>query len=154
MRGSLLAYRNVIIAFAFVTLPGCPAGGGGGGNDFVNFDASLNGAQEVPPVDTAATGSGNFTLDADAGIMVYSVSFSGLSGPVTSAHFHAGAVGVSGGIIVDLSDEFVGDDDGFVQGAAAFSDSEIAQLQAGNVYINLHTEANPDGEIRGQLIGE
>lgn len=142
----------LIGSLALAALASCNGNGGANGEDrFRSYTATLSGDQEVPPVDTEATGTGSFTLDVDARVMVVAVSFSGLSGPITAAHFHVAPPGASGGVIIDLTEDFAGDDDGFVQGAVTFTAAQIADLDAGNVYINLHTETNPDGEIRGQL---
>jgi len=128
--------------------------GMGNGDTTRSFDATLTGDQEVPAVDTEGTGTGDFMLDEQSGVMSYSVMFAGLSGPVTAAHFHEAPPGENGGIIIDLTGDFTGDDDGFVQGTATFTEAQIAALGDGNVYINLHTEENPGGEIRGQLVEE
>ncbi|MBK0403768.1 CHRD domain-containing protein [Adhaeribacter sp. BT258] len=111
------------------------------------FIALLNGLQEVPPVATTATGIGTFLLSQDRSKIKVHVIFEGLSGAVTGAHLHTGAIGVSGPVVLNLTtmvsgNEIVGEGD-----PTPF----LAALLAGTVYINIHTAANPNGEIRGQL---
>lgn len=106
----------LLLSLMLTAIASCAGGGGGGDGQgqFRSYTATLSGDQEVPPVDTDASGTGSFTLDVNARVMVIAVNFSGLSGPITAAHFHVAPPGESGGVIIDLSDDFVGDDDGFV----------------------------------------
>ena len=113
--------------------------------------ASLNGAQETPAVTTNATGLGSFTLSQSFDKLRFRVAFAGLSGPVTGAHFHSGAVGVSGPVVVPL-DAFVTGN--VLEGEIVPTQAFLASLALGEIYINLHTAANPGGEIRGQLAFE
>ena len=119
--------------------------------------ASLNGAQEVPPVATAATGQGWVVISTDLTTITYYVSYSGLSGAAAAAHIHTGAVGVNGGIILPLvvgpspmtgiltASNFT------ASGSVTDFAGAVAAIAAGTTYINIHTAANPGGEIRGQL---
>ncbi|MFC5271746.1 CHRD domain-containing protein [Adhaeribacter terreus] len=111
------------------------------------FIALLNGLQEVPPVVTTANGIGTFMLSQDQSKIRFHVIFEGLSGAVSAAHLHMGAIGVAGPIVLTLTtmvsgNEIIGEGD-----PTPF----LADLLAGNIYINIHTAANPNGEIRGQL---
>jgi hypothetical protein len=121
------------------------------------YFADLNGAQENPPVATAATGTGIAVISADASTITYLVTHTGLSGTVNAAHIHTGAVGANGGVILPLTagpSPMTG-----VLTAADFSASgsvttfaqAVAAIRAGTTYFNLHTSANPGGEIRGQI---
>jgi hypothetical protein len=128
------------------------------GADLAHREVVLNGANEVPPVVTAGSGTGWVTITADNATITYHVQYSGLSGPATAAHIHTGAAGVAGGVILPLA---VGPSpmDGTLT-AANFSASgaittyaeAVAAIKAGNTYINVHTAANPGGEIRGQIL--
>ena len=115
------------------------------------FSAKLTGAQENPAVTSSATGTGSFVL-TDAGL-VFTVTMEGLE--FTSAHFHNAAVGVNGGVVRTITNDFAGKT---ASGVWRSTDSEpltdalIADLLAGNIYINIHTTANRGGEIRGQVI--
>ncbi len=124
------------------------------------FGGPLDGAQEVPAVVTAATGEGTVVISADESTIWYVVEYSGLSGPVIAAHIHDGAAGVAGGVILPLSGSaspMVG-----TLTAADFSASgtittfaeAIDALQTGGAYFNVHTAANPGGEIRGQIVAK
>ena len=121
------------------------------------YFADLNGAQENPTVATAATGKGTVVISADGSTITYLVTYSGLSGTVNAAHIHTGAVGANGGVILPLTasaSPMVG-----TLTAANFSASgsvttfaqAVAAIRAGTTYFNLHTAANPGGEIRGQI---
>lgn len=129
--------------------------------------ATLGGDQEVPPVDTAATGTATVTIDtaaASGSQLCYDVTSTALEGGVVvGAHIHEGAVGVNGPVVVTL--QAVIDGDGTGTGCAtdaeidfaAAGDADIATLLADiaanpqNYYVNVHTEGIPSGEIRGQL---
>lgn len=112
------------------------------------YSASLSGDQEVPAVVTDAFGVGVFNLAKSGYKLQVKVVVSGLSGPITGAHFHNAAMGMNGGVVQDLS-SFV---DGNVITATVDPAAYIDEIRAGNIYINVHTDANPGGEIRGQLI--
>ena len=134
---------------------GCPGTGGNGGDGVVDgseFEARLDGEQEVPAVDTDASGVGGLTLSEDETEITYLFTASGLSGPVTGAHFHLGAPGVDGDIVIDLSaDVSQADDEVVIEGGAAADAAFVTALRAGDIYVNIHTDLNPGGEIRGQL---
>ncbi|HEX8425611.1 CHRD domain-containing protein [Hymenobacter sp.] len=115
------------------------------------YITSLNGSQEVPPVTTNAFGVGIFTLSQDRTKLKFQATATGLSGTITMAHFHAGAFGAVGPPVIDLLPFVSGNTvSGEITPNAAF----LTALEAGNIYINLHTAANPNGEIRGQLFSE
>jgi hypothetical protein len=77
-------------------------------------------------------------------------SYSGLSGPVTVAHFHGpAAAGKNAGIAVGISN---GNLPASFEGSATLTDAQAADLAAGRWYLNLHTAAYPAGEIRGQVV--
>ena len=118
----------------------------------IRFTATLNGAAEVPPIDTDGEGEAEFTLNAAQTEIEYSISASGLSGRATKAHFHEGAADVAGPIVIDLGADIV-DVAGEVtiEGSAAVDADFVAALLAGDIYVNVHTALNANGEIRGQL---
>ena len=106
---------------------------------------ALSGANEVPPVKTSASGSGTITV-ADDGAVSGSVSATGVAG--TAAHIHEGAAGANGPVIVPLTK----DGDSYkVPAGAKLTAAQLASFKAGNLYVNVHSAANPNGEIRGQL---
>ena len=112
---------------------------------------NLNGAQEVPAVATSGTGLGVFTLSQSQEKLRFRVVLSGLSSPITAAHFHTGAAGVVGPVVVDLL-PYLGNNviEGEIVPTAAF----LASLLKGEIYINVHTTSNPSGEIRAQVLPE
>lgn len=114
----------------------------------VGFTAKLSGAQETPPVTTTATGVGFFNLSQDLTSIKIHAIFEGLSGPVTGAHLHTGAMGVAGPVVLDLGPMLTGNRISGTANPATY----LIPLLSGNVYINIHTAANPGGEIRGQLV--
>jgi hypothetical protein len=144
---------------------GCamPPDGDGNTNDNdgepVVFGADLTADQEPDPVDSNGSGSGSFTLNAERTQLEFDVMASGLSGPVIGAHFHVGPPGVSGGIVFNLG-PFVVETAGTVLlvGTTTLADWDLADpveaLLDGEIYVNLHTDLGPAGELRGQLIPE
>ena len=114
------------------------------------YRAKINGLQEVPAVITTALGEGVFNLSLDKKKLMYFVSADGLSGAIMGAHLHIGAIGMNGGVAVDLTSGIVGNAIVGVVDVSAVS-GFTTDLEAGNVYINIHTTANMNGEIRGQL---
>ena len=88
------------------------------------------------------------TLDTATRQLVYTVTFQGLTGPATMAHFHGpAAAGVNAGIVVKLGDHPTSP----IKGSAQLTEAQAADLEAGKWYANVHTAAHPSGEIRGQL---
>jgi CHRD domain len=110
------------------------------------FTAELTGASEVPPVETQAKGSAEVTLDTEAKTVMWKVTTEGLSGEPTGAHIHGPAAeGETADPVIDLSASLA-------DGTSEITDEQIAELEGGKYYVNVHTDANPDGEIRGQLM--
>ena len=118
-------------------------------SDF-RYTASLDGTQEVPSVMTDAEGLGIFNLSKSGYKLEIKVVVSGLSGPITGAHLHNAAAGSNGGVVENLTTSVLGN----VITANVDPTAYLAELRAGNIYLNIHTLANPDGEIRGQLVLE
>ena len=119
------------------------------------YKAALNGGSEVPPTTSTGTGTATVTYDASTKTVTWQGSFSGLSGPATAAHIHGPAEpGKNAGVIVPLSQKDVPFTSPF-QGTATLTDDKAAALAAaltgGQAYVNIHTAANPGGEVRGQL---
>jgi hypothetical protein len=133
-------------------------GGNGGGDGAEHtFTAELTGDQEVPPVATNATGSGTFVLNAEGTELSFDVSITaGLSGPVTVAHFHESPVGVSGGVVFEITAFVEQNPDGTVSASGLWElgSGDVEALLAGDIYVNFHTDLHPAGEVRGQLIEE
>ncbi|MFK7852815.1 MAG: CHRD domain-containing protein [Granulosicoccus sp.] len=119
-----------------------------------NFVIPLSGEQEAPPVGSeTAMGEGNLNIDRAAGTIEGSVSVSGLTGAATMAHIHQAFAGINGDVLFALT----GNEDGSlwsVPDGTVLDAGQLAALAEGALYINVHTEANPGGEVRGQIIPE
>ena len=117
--------------------------------DTVTFHATLNGASEVPPKNSPGTGEATATLNTATKQLDYTITYSGLSGPATMAHFHGpAAAGANAGVQVPLGNNPTSP----IKGEAKLTDAQVADLMAGKWYVNVHTAANPGGEIRGQVM--
>ena len=106
----------------------------------------LTGAQEVPPVTTAALGSGQITVLSDRSVSGR-VTISNMA--ATAAHIHEAAPGKNGPVIIPLTK--TSDDIWSVPADAKLTASQYADYVAGNLYVNVHSAAHPGGEIRGQI---
>src|SRR5262249_61731767 len=98
----------------------------------VNLKADLKGASEVPPVDSKGAGSVSATYDTATKKLSWKGSVSGLSGPATAAHFHAGEAGKNGAVVVPIA----GAENGSFEGSAALTGGQAADLLAGKWYGN------------------
>jgi len=128
------------------------------------FTATMSGNNEVPPVDTTATGETVFRSSANDTTIKYKVNVTGFS-DATGAHIHMAKSGANGDVVVDLLKDSkknptklgmairgnITDSDltGPMQGKTV-SDL-ISAINSGDTYVNVHTPTNPDGEIRGQI---
>jgi hypothetical protein len=114
----------------------------------LTMKASLDGASEVPANTTAGKGSADVTFDTASKMLTWKVSYSGLTGAATAGHFHGPAEpGKNAGVAVPLSNVASSP----IEGSATLTDAQAADLTAGKYYVNIHTAANPGGEIRGQV---
>ena len=136
-----------MVGLAFVVLIGCTAMGGSSANT-VGVSASLSAAAEVPPNASSATGSLQGSYNKDTKLLSWKLVYSGLSGPATMAHFHGPAMsGQNAGVVVPLTNPASA-----VESSATLTEAQANDLLAGKWYINVHTAANPGGEIRGQVM--
>jgi hypothetical protein len=106
----------------------------------------LSGDAEVPPVSTAASGTGSITVAADKSVSGM-VMTSGIAGSM--AHIHMAAAGKNGGVIIPLTS--MGDGHWEVKAGAKLTDAQYEAFKAGELYINVHSAAHPGGEIRAQI---
>jgi hypothetical protein len=110
--------------------------------------ATLDGKTQVPPNASAATGSADIDYDPASKKLSWKLTYSGLSGPATAAHFHGPAeAGKNAGVAVAIPNATSSP----AEGSATLTDAQAADLMAGKYYVNVHTAANPGGEIRGQV---
>jgi hypothetical protein len=112
----------------------------------------MSGAEEVPPVATPGTGLGTLTVDTVSGSISGTVTFSGLTSPTTAGHIHAGAVGVNGPVIIPLVGGVGVTAGTMLLPNAVLLPDQLAALMTNGLYINIHTTANLNGEIRGQIL--
>jgi hypothetical protein len=114
----------------------------------IKLKANLSAANEVPPNDSKAAGTAEATFDTATKILSWTVIYSGLSGPAACAHFHGpGEAGKIAGIVLPFASPVSP-----INGSQTISDAQAADLLAGKWYVNVHTSANPGGEIRGQML--
>ncbi|HLJ06498.1 MAG TPA: CHRD domain-containing protein [Acetobacteraceae bacterium] len=114
----------------------------------IDFKATMSGKQEVPP--TASSGSGDVlaTLDTKTKQLNYTMTYMGLTGPATAAHFHGpAAAGANAGVVVPIGMPPANP----ATGTVTLTDAQIKDLEAGKWYANVHTAQNKGGEIRGQM---
>ena len=115
----------------------------------LHFAAALKGADEVPPHAVDGKGAVTASLDTASKVFSYKATYSGLTGPATMAHFHGPAApGANAGVQVPVPMSALASP---MTGTATLTDAQAADLEAGKWYFNIHTAANPGGEIRGQL---
>lgn len=113
----------------------------------VAIEASLSAANEVPPNSSGGIGTLEASLDQETNVLNYTVTYAGMSGPVKAGHFHGpAAAGSNAGVVLP----FIGGVESPVKGTALLTPAQATDLLASKWYVNLHTAANPGGEIRGQ----
>jgi len=117
----------------------------GGGGEKV----SLTGSNEVPPVQSAASGTGTVAVNSDKTVKV-DIKVSGMT--PTAAHIHEGAPGANGPVLVPLVKK--GDNEFVAAEGAKLTDAQYEAYKAGKTYVNVHSEAHKGGEIRAQLKGQ
>ena len=105
-------------------------------------------ANQVPPVNAGATGSADLTYDTVTRVVTWNITHSGLTAPATAAHFHGPATALQNAPVIvtftpPLTSPFMG--------MATLTPDQATQFLAGSWYINIHTPANPGGELRGQV---
>jgi hypothetical protein len=116
--------------------------------EIVKLKADLKATDEVPPNDSNATGMLEATYDSSSKQLSYTADYSGLTGNATMAHFHGPAdPGKNAPIVVPVQGSVASP----IKGTATLTDAQAAELLAGKLYFNVHTEKNKGGEIRGQV---
>ncbi len=116
------------------------------------FMVALTGAQLVPPVQTTGSGTADLSYDPATRMLTWSVGYSGLTGLATMAHFHGPAAeGKNGPVAIWLTKK--GEPvESPIKGEVTLTPEQAEQFKAGEWYINVHTQAHPGGEIRGQVV--
>jgi hypothetical protein len=139
MKWSQLSSKAAYLVLA-AALMGCAGMGGSG-----SVPVRMTGAEEVPPVATSASGTGQVTVNEDRSV---SGSFKTQGGTFTAAHIHEGAAGQNGPVIIPLAragDEWI------VPAGAKLTEPQHAAYKAGRLYVNFHSAQHKGGEIRAQI---
>ncbi len=127
-------------ALSAITIPAVLA-------ETMTYKADLNASEEVPATTSKGSGAATVTFDPASKVLTWKVTYSGLTGPATAAHIHGPAApGKKAGVAIPFEKV-----DSPIEGSAKLTDQQIADLKAGQLYINIHTAANKAGEIRGQV---
>jgi Cu/Zn superoxide dismutase len=115
--------------------------------ELVKLQAELKGSNEVPPNMSSGSGKAEAAFDSDTKVLTYTVTYANLTGPALGAHFHGpGESGKNAGIALPFKSA-----QSPIQGSATLTETQAADLLAGKWYANIHTAANPGGELRGQM---
>ena len=118
----------------------------------VSFKVTLGGAEEIPPLQAAGSGVAEFDYDPASRVVKWVITHNGLSGPAMMAHLHGPAQrGEKGPVVMWLSKQG-SPADSPITGQATLTPEQAEQFVAGRWYVNIHTQANPGGEVRGQVI--
>jgi hypothetical protein len=139
------AFRTAVAvsALTFVAL--------GARAETVKLHATLKTAWEVPAKDGPGNGTLTASFDTATDILTYHVEFSDLTGPATAAHFHGPATETTAAKPQIMVAKPITSP---VDGTATLTADQAADLLAGKYYFNVHTAANPGGEIRGQVLAD
>jgi hypothetical protein len=116
--------------------------------EVINMTADLSGAAEVPANDSAGTGKVEATYDTETMMFTWTITYEGLTGEATAAHFHGpAAADATAGPVVPIEGALASP----IEGSATLTEEQATQLQDGMWYFNVHTAQYPDGELRGQV---
>ncbi len=119
----------------------------------LQFEAFLDGLQETPPNASPGYGSAMLTLNDVTGAWTLTGTFDSLISTTNAAHIHGPAApGASAAVIAPLTYS-IGVTSGTLSGSGTFTAPQMADLQNGLYYVNLHTQLFPGGEVRGQFAG-
>lgn len=152
-------YRDGPVVAMFLALAGLLAACGDSPNDagsqpdptlnLAAYFTALSGAQENPPVLTVSEGNANFIVNVSSGQITGSVSTTDLTANV--AHIHTGEPGINGPIIIPLTQTAAGSGVWTVPPNTTLSSAQLTALNAGGLYVNVHSDLYPGGQIRGQI---
>lgn len=115
------------------------------------FEANLDNVQEGGSVASTATGHGTVLLNDAMDQITVDESWTGLTAPATASHIHTGAAGTNGPVTFPFSGVPSATAGSIPEQIFAINATQLANLQAGDMYFNIHTPNYPGGEIRGQI---
>ena len=116
----------------------------------IEMTAMLSGANEVPPIESPASGSAVITFDTATRKLTWQIEFKDLTAALRAAHFHAApSPTLNGGVVVGIA---MAGATSPLTGSTDLTPDQAAGLLAGHWYINIHTASHPPGEIRGQVV--
>lgn len=114
----------------------------------VVLHGTFSSAAGVPAKTTDGKGTVTASIDTVTKMLTYKVDYSGLTGPATAAHFHGPAApGANAGVLVPIAPPLASP----ISGTATLTDAQMADMLDGKTYANIHTAANPGGEVRAQM---
>ena len=152
-------FGNKIVGAALLCLTallsGCNSGSNDSGNpppapiNLASFVTQLSGAQENPPVLTAAAGNATFVVDVNSGQITGELITSDVT--VNAAHIHTGDAGINGPVIIGLTQTAAGSGTWAVPPNTTLTAAQLTALRAGGLYANVHSDLYPGGQIRGQI---
>jgi len=117
-----------------------------------NYSLTMNGKSETPPNMSKGTGKGTVKFDDVTKELSWNIKYMGLTGDATAAHFHGPAKpGAAAGVVVPIGPKGTAPISPII-GSATLTDDQAKMLTDGMLYFNVHTAANPGGEIRGQVV--
>lgn len=149
LKGTLAAVS--VIAVSAVGLTSIATAAGDKAKPAVKVVAAMNVGQETPaPTGTKRGASGKFTGTLTGNKLAWKLTYKQLSGAAVAAHIHAGARGTAGDVVVALCGTSPACTSGMT-GTMTLTAAQTKALKAGGYYVNVHTAANPGGEIRGQI---
>ena len=139
----MLKTATILTALAATVVLAAPASA-----EMMKMTAKLSSASEVPANTSKGTGMADITYDTAAKKLTWKLTYADLTGPATMAHFHGPAEpGKNAPVAVPITPATSPS-----EGSATLTDAQAADLMAGKYYVNVHTEANKGGEIRGQVM--
>jgi hypothetical protein len=134
---------TVVVGFGIASLGIAPASA-----ETVKLKAELKGSNEVPPNNSPASGIAEAALNTETKVLTWTVTFKDLTGPAVGAHFHGPSEpGKNAGIALPFKTL-----QSPIEGTATLTETQVSDFVAGKWYANIHTAANPGGELRGQMV--
>lgn len=113
----------------------------------MQLSGTLSGSAQVPVVQTSATGTMTGTYDKTSRLLTYTVTYTGLT--PNGGHIHYGAPGKTGNVAIPFANLTSP-----ITGSITLNSAQGDSLTMGHMYVNLHTVAKPDGEIRANLVAQ